>query len=486
MTDVETMDRSEVLLPGAHRVVRVLDPTEGPFAGALVTQGEAVAVRVDASALAGWAGWRFAGAEHVAGPVDVIRRVDGHDALLPWCTEQVLGYLARRSAAGAPLPAGECSTLVVSLLRGLDELGADADGVRTGVWWLTDGGRPTLVIGDGHDARDDAAQIIERLIGGCRDKGSLRVLSTVRQGLLAALPHPRVPRPLLNQWEGELLAIAAPRPLTRDTFAPERACDIARVRDPKERLVRPTRADRPTTRRALSRRKSRVRPRLSSIGSPIMAAVDALRVWKESRVRGTRSNRSPVRAAHDRSAPGRRRPALIVAGGAAVVVLVGGLVWPTGESGESAARAGGAADLESPASSSDPGAAPPSPESSSAVTRATEDPSAGSPEAAVTALLARIAECRDAGDQICADAVAPGATGVVASVSLPADRFPTTELVDEYGDVAVIRLGSSGDIGGPAPGDDRAPAMTEQMLVLARLNEKWLVRDVYGVADQPG
>ncbi|WP_292776054.1 hypothetical protein [Microbacterium sp. UBA6741] len=54
MEDIAIDDgRGGPLVPGAHRVVRTLDATEGPFPGTLVTNGDGVAVRVEAAALGG-------------------------------------------------------------------------------------------------------------------------------------------------------------------------------------------------------------------------------------------------------------------------------------------------------------------------------------------------------------------------------------------------------------------------------------------------
>ncbi|MDF2508997.1 MAG: hypothetical protein K0Q52_2856, partial [Microbacterium sp.] len=216
MTDIDAHDvRATTLVPGAHRVVRTLDPDEGPFEGALVTSVDGVAVRVAVSTLGGWIGWRYSGAEHVAGPIDVIRRRGGHDVLLPWCTDQVLGFLIRRSATGAALTPGECSTLVISLLRGLDEIGEAAEGMGSGAWWVTDGGRPVFVFGPGPDARDGAEEVVRRLGDDSTDKVLKRALSAVEKGLEKASAQPRIPRRLLDVWEQELLTVAAPQPLDR-------------------------------------------------------------------------------------------------------------------------------------------------------------------------------------------------------------------------------------------------------------------------------
>ncbi|MFT4157996.1 MAG: hypothetical protein QM630_08750, partial [Microbacterium sp.] len=197
------------LVPGAHRVIRVLAPGDGPFCGSLVGSGDGVAVMMDADDMQDWAGWSYAGSEHVVGPVDLVRRADGHSVLLPWCTSTVDAFLGRREANGAPLTAGEVSTLVVSLLRGVGEVaGGDA-----GRWWLTDGGRPVFVIGEGEDVRDAAASLIDRmrLAGGDRMLG--RLLAEVHDGLAEGKGRPRMPPVQLERWEAALFELAAPRAL---------------------------------------------------------------------------------------------------------------------------------------------------------------------------------------------------------------------------------------------------------------------------------
>ncbi|WP_240745074.1 MULTISPECIES: hypothetical protein [unclassified Microbacterium] len=505
MTDIGTRDaRGTALLPGAHRVVRVLDADEGPFEGALVTSGDAVAVRMDVSALGGWIGWRYSGAEHVAAPIDVIRRRGGHDVLLPWCPDQVLGFLIRRSATGAALRPGECSTLVVSLLRGLDEIGEGGEpgegveSTRTGVWWVTDGGRPVFVFGPGQDARAGAEEIVRRLGEGASDKVLKRALNTVANGLEKASVQPRIPRRLLDIWEQELLNVAAPQPLDRGAHPPEQAQDVAQVVTTRESIL-PRNGQRLRSDR---RRKSRgivaavvtvagAGKELFGIAAARIAAV----------IRGRRERRT--RAAEDagtRSHP-RRRP-FIVAAAVAAAVLAAGLLWPEGgDPGEADAgrrRAGETASVmsgDAPSATPVPEAADGQEAAEGADTRKAADESRAAedaersstslgddPVAAAEALFTTITECRVRADSACPDAAAPGSDGVVNEL-VAAAQGTAVELVDEYGDVAVVRL----DV------DDADSEMIEpgtsqprhQVVVLIRAEEKWLVRDVYDVADQP-
>lgn len=478
--------RGTVLLPGAHRVIRTLDAQEGPFAGALVTSGDEVCVRADAAGLAGWVGWRFAGAEHVAAPIDVCRRRGGHEVLLPWCTDRVLGYLVRRAAGEAALSAGECSTLVISLLRGLDELGEGAEGVRTGVWWLTDGGRPVFVLGDGPDARAGVIEILASVREHCAEKVVRRAVGAIEEGLTETIAQPKVPRRLMENWEAELLNVAAPQPLQRGVLARVRARELART------VVSSTRGSVPSAQRLRAdRARGRDRRRAGrGVGADALrAAVDAV-VGHLLSVRAGLSRWLPrSRAADGTESRGRRRRhSLFLAGGVAAVVLVGGLLWPSGDD------AGSAAGDAVPSTSSSPSrSAGSSAEESSGNKRSSGDapragdaerPSEQDPVAASAELAVAIAACHARGDMSCREAVAAGSSGAVDALAEVGTRAPAAELVDEYGDVAVIRLnvGDAAGDGGRAHGS--APA--QLMAVLIRVEDKWLVRDVYDVADQPG
>lgn len=489
MTDDAAGTPTPPLVPDAHRVVRSLDAAETPFGGLLVTRGEGVAVQVDAGALAGWAGWGFAGAEHIAAPLDVVRRRDGHDVLLPWCTERVTSLLARRHVVDEPLSLGECSTLVASVLRGIDELG-EPGARESGTWWVTGEGRPVFVVGEGEAACAGAARVVELVAEGCRDRGMGRVLAQVQMGLHLGEAQPRVPQRRIEEWEEALLQIASPRPLRCDVLTPERARDAARAANA-----------RPSERQALGRRgiagtgsvESR-RARRAERPSLVGEALGALRgsvaeaVRRVARALPNRNPRSSVGRSDSPSASGTRnrtdervgprsrRRSLLIAAAAAVAVLAGGLLWPGGESGEAAEGHGAPSRM--------------APESATATEPATAEETAGAPtptpaaedlgtstpasdETAVTAaasLLIGAAACVEAEAPSCPEVIAEGSTVDVVELGEIAGTEPAITPVDEYGDVAVIRAES------PA-----AP----RILVLVRMNEKWLVRDVYDVADQP-
>lgn len=335
-------------MPGAHRAIRRIDAGEGPYAGMLVTRGGSVAVRVDSESISGWAGWEHAGDDHVAGPLDIVRRSDGHDVLLPWCTERVSSFVGRRAAADASLASGEMTTLVASILRGLGELARAEGHDETGEWWLTDDGRPTFVIGAGDTARAAAGALVARLREDCADRTLARLLVVIEEGLGAEIARPGMPARQLERWEAELFDTAAPKPLKRDVHAPA----LARHTDAARHAV----VARPVARRHLRTRASLPRDRggVGALSSRIVGGIVhslngyrdavALRLGRrpgpgivERSVRRTES--ADVGTAAGRRAPVRRGRRTIVAAAAAAVVLAGGLLWPGGATGSLTGKA---------------------------------------------------------------------------------------------------------------------------------------------------
>lgn len=329
-------------MPGAHRVIRRIDAGEGPYAGTLVTRGGSVAVQVDSESISGWAGWEHAGDDHVAGPLDIVRRSDGHDVLLPWCTERAASFFGRRAAADAALASGEMTTLAASILRGLGELARAAGHDETGEWWLTDDGRPTFVIGAGETARAAAAALVARLRKDCADRTLARLLVVIDEGLSAESARPGIPARQLERWEAELFDTAAPKPLKRDVHAPELARDADAAR--RAVVARPAAGRQLRTRASLPRERSTLRALPSRI---VVGIVHRLSAWRDAVA--VRLERRPGRGIVARSVrrgepadagtaasgrtPVRRGRRTIVAAAAAAVVLAGGLLWPGGATG---------------------------------------------------------------------------------------------------------------------------------------------------------
>lgn len=500
MAETETKESGAALVPGAHRTIRRIDADEGPYAGTLVTRGAAMAVLVDSASISGWAGWDHAGDDHVAGPLDIVRRADGHDALLPWCTERVATFVGRRAAAGVALGSGEMTTLVASILRGLGELGRTDEHEHTGGWWLTDDGRPTFVIGAGETARTAAAGLVARIREDCVDRALGRLLVTIEEGLSAATGRPGMPMRQLEGWEAELFDTAAPKPLRRDVHAPE----LARSADAAIRaaVVRPDARSRVRTRATRPMADSRVRAVTSRVVAPLLRRLD---LWRGAMLfvvaRRHRRDADRARAARVDSSveaptagvrtPVRRGRRAIVAAAAAVAVLAGGLLWPggaTGEPGDGGAAAvptsaQDAEQIDSASADPSPAATPTAPEPKPDESPKGSPPERADPEDPVEAahhLIDAIRTCAANDDAVCAEAVAQGSIGVADALA-GGEGVLQLEPVDEYGDVAVIRASASG-----GEEDGAESAAGERMVVLVRVAEKWLVRDVYDVADQPG
>ncbi|GAA1526534.1 hypothetical protein HD600_002729 [Microbacterium ginsengiterrae] len=471
MTSTDTPTAPGVLVPGAHRLIRAVESGDGPFTGALVSHGDDVAVCVDAADLAGWGGWRYSGCEHVCGVLDVRRRSDGHDMLLPWCTQRVEAFLGRRRTADVLLAPGEVTTLVASLLRGVGELGDDV--AAQGDWWLTGDGRPLFVHGeDGGAARVRTAALIDRVIPHAADRATARILTEIG----AALREPRHHRDDDARWEHELLSSAAPRPLRTDVFAPERAASVATrktVRVPTEGVSRPR--SRSTERRG--------------VREGLLAAMTVMRERARSslerfaRTRAADRPTGPIGA--ERSVRHPHRRSLVLAATVAAVVLGVGLMWPEGHAEEAAQTvdAGRAVRADSAIVDGDPSEVAPSstvPEPApSDEPSESPEPSPGATEDAVSALprlLEAIAGCVHDGSETCPDAIVAEMITPTDGLIIQGAQGSEVSLVDDYGDVTVMRLSPL----------DAEFAQPEQMVVLERPESEWLVRDVYDVAHQPG
>ncbi|WP_336645597.1 hypothetical protein [Microbacterium sp. USHLN186] len=493
------MDDTAVLVPGAHRGIRLVDARESAVPGELITDGDALRVRVDAAAVPD-ALWRFAGAEHVAGVCDVVRRRDGHDALLPWCTERVEVFLGKRMAADAALAPGETVTLVGSLLRGVVEVGEDQ---ATGQWWLTDEMRPVFVPGEGAACEVAARAVVGRLRDSCADRALQRTLAEIDAGLADR----RVVAGRADGWERELTELASPRALRREAqldgpaaMRPRRARELSMAVPAAAGPVSDTGL--PVTERrgaVQGRMLEGVRLVIRSAGDAARGSLAVLRgslqgVLPAARARiargvdihpglhertgapaGGRRRRGRAASTQQRSP---RRRMLLVGAAVAGLVLAGGMLWPESDAG-SAANGARAADAQRPAADDDERGAEAGTADAGAGTAAPVDAGSsagGAPadrlEQQGAALLERIASCTADGDQNCAAAIAAGSASLVQERLRGAAGSRAVTLVDDYGDVAVLRLGASGDRG-------------EQMLVLVGQEDGWLVRDVYDVADQP-
>lgn len=431
-----------------YRSVRPVDAMAGgPWPGMLtcLPSGER-RVFVDAATFApGWAGWDAAPAGHILAAHDVVRRADGHDVVIEVCAEQLATFLARREASGAPLSTGEAITIGVSLLRGCAELSGALD--TAGEWWLTEGGRPVFAATDaGPTLRAATIGLLEGFAPGTGR-------SPAWGDAAAVLAMERVLAAEIEQAEHALFEVAQPVALV--TAGGVRSAHGTRtVRSRSEPAVL---EDRPTLWGSLARHVD------ADFADAVSRVTTAL--WR----RGRRD-------------PARRRAPLIVGAVSAAAVLAIGLAWPGGgvATAESPLPERSTATHDAVPSTGPSGAgAAPDRDAVSPTTgpASSSDPSGEEDLAGVAATLLDALRACD-GDEGCraalwmGDVVAPGPGGVI---ELPADQR-TVVLLDDFGGVAVLRADA---IGGAARDE---PA---QLVVIARNDQKWLLRDVHDVAQQP-
>jgi len=451
---MDDVDELTALVPGAHRVIRRLDETAA-LPGDLVSEGERQRVSRDAAGLDD-ALWWFSGAEHVAGVRDMVRTREGQAALLPWCADALDVVLARRTAAERPLVTGEVVTLVGSLLRGVIEVGGYE--VR-GRWWLDDEARPLFVPGEGSSCASASVEIIERLRQDCSDRSLERLLRRISD---AAADH-RVVARSLDEWERELTELAAPRPIDVAVYAPELVREL-----PVHRAHLPLDADRIQDRISPHERLRAVRRRVSEGLRAVRTRITPARTGEEHP--GERAAHTP------------RKRMLLVGVAVAGLVLAGGLLWPTaGEDSSATDAVVVRTDRDASAAHAVASDSPVDIEETSAAEAAPGDASSGTTESAhidgsiegtVADLLTTIGACHADEDAECADAVVGGAGSSIMERIGPAGVTRNPSLIEDYGDIAVLRLGRTAERG-------------EQMIVVVRQDDEWLVRDVYDVADQP-
>lgn len=422
-------------------MIRRLTPPDAPWPGSLVrTDDDSNRQIVDAGLLADWDGWDAAPAGHVLGPLDVLRRIDGHDVLLPLCTERVDTLLTRRGA-GLALRAGEIVTLAVSVLRGMAEVAERNRAPATGSWWLTDEGRPVFV-----DDADGAAgtAITDDLLVRLAADAPPRLAGALREAI-DLVREPRALSVQLDKVEQLLFDVAVPEPLgtaplpslRRQHVAPEAAADAT-----------PDEAHR-------------------SWWAALLTSVDAdlADAFSRATTRLWRRMRRPARRS-------RRRPwALAACLGAGVIAV--GLMWPAPDP---PAVADGPSASVSPEDSAVPAATPPV-ESITPAGPGGSDDAAGAASAdlavATTALLDRRRECLAAADDVClAEVVEDPARTFPPGVVDAAAGERTVTLLDEFGGVAVLRVEATTGEG------------SAQLVVIVDSAGTWLLRDVHDVAQQ--
>lgn len=408
--------------------LRELSVTEAPFAGTL-RAGEPPTLWVDVEDFASSPAWAAAATEHVLAPMDAAGSPDGPRVILPHCPVRLEDVLTEGSSPG------ELVTVAVSALRGAAE--ADLLGAEAGRWWVTVDGRPVLALTGTAGWRDDTVALLRRT------HASDPALRQALERAAAAVGDPRLLRREAEAIEGALFAAAEPEPLP--TGRREHAVPPAR----RERASTPQRATGGV---------------VSTAHELIARLVDAGIADRLGRVWSAVVRRSPEKAGGGSGRRGsrgtRRRGVVLVAAGVATAVIIVGAPWPATD-GDRPAAAVGAPEKQTqearPSASADHVQTP------------KETPGADEGPAEM------IESARDLVDALLACADAPCREALwedpsVARSIAAADDGYAVEVVDEYGGAAAVRIVTS---------------EVTQVLVMVRVEKRWLVREVYDLADQP-
>lgn len=408
--------------------LRPVAPPDAPYAG-MMRAGQTPEYWVPVAEFRTQA-WQLPPHSHVLAPDDLACLDQWRAVSLPVCLQTLDEALARRTS----IDAGECVTVVVSLLRGaIDAAPLDEP---CGRWWLTEDARPVLALGsDPRPWVDDACQALALLA----ERTDLRS-ATVCERAAAAIRASDFSPANVAALEEDAFALAAPQPFAVLSVQPQYARQVAVPASP----VTPS------------------PHRLGVVGGIAERMLDADLVrrigaaWDDLR-RRVSERRAPVASESEPGPPSTsRRRMVVVAAAVAAVVVAAGVMWPHGDSvsAESVPR-GSASPRVSPEASRAP-----SP-------RAAVDPD--------TALINRLSACAAQGASAgCRRGLWEEPTASFpAGVATAAGVSRSVRELDNYGGVRVVRIT-------PA-----AKGGVSQIVVLVGAKEKWLVRDIYDIADQP-
>lgn len=426
------------------RAVRRLAPPDAPCEATLASDGEDAVLLVDADEAMLRATFDHVGAEHVWAPLDISRTAEGHAVIMPRAAVSLEVFFQRRLQAD--IGQGEIVTLACSLLRGLTEARHATrvgDPAPAGRWWVTDAGKPMLILTAGESADSATTAALTHLQQLTQDRALLRALE---QASRVAESWGEVDA---AQAEVALCACAAPQAvnialidselLSRDVVHTARAG--SRVARDQSALLR---TDRPSFLRGIGRVAGNAIERIRE-----KVPVKGARVASKPRPLSER----PTTA--DAPKPKRSRVVLVGVAVAALVLGVGAL-WPEEADnargtqspvGQTASPAAGVAD---PAAAEAPANAPPAPEPPA-------DPVVSDDLATVASgLLDRARKCTAAGD--CATILVDPAR----ADSVPGEGL--VELIDDYGGVAAIRVTT-------AEG-------TRSTVVIELRGEHWMINEI--------
>ncbi len=433
------MDPLSLEVPPA---LRELTTAEAPFAGVL-RGGATPAVWVGAEDFGTSPAWAAGGTEHILAPLDSAGTPDGSCVILPHCPV-TLDEVVRH---GAPSD-GALVTVAISALRGAAE--ADRLGAETGRWWVTAEGRPVLALTGALAWRHDTVALLREAVARRTPDSGAAVLDAALERAAAAIEEPRRLRRETEEIESALFAAAEPEPLPTDRQGTPAG--------PPERTRAGAAQTRPT---GFATTVRDLLGRLVDVGVAhrVATALGAV-------ASAVRHPRRPDRARPEPRP--RRRRVVLVAGAAATAVILGGALWPSGEAESPAAADAPGSEAPATPPRSPSMSAPPQTAEASPVTDQRPVKRDAGPEAIVTAARGLIAEMGSCSDDACRSRLWEDPSAPAALPSAGGDY--AIEVVDEYGGAAAVKI---------------VGAERTQVLVMVRVQEKWLAREVYDLADQP-
>ena len=356
----------------------------------------------------------------------------------PPTIDTVSGYLRRRGRSAHALTAGEAATLAIAVVRGCATAPSRAAPEE---WRLTPEGRPVLVA---HPGGDDVLAAMVAVLDEVASLVSADVrpgFARLRDGVLTEPP------PTWALLEKRLLAVVEPQPLVLGPLAPAEAVAPRAVHDDPD-------ATAPTFISRVAASVRRIRPPVLALGVGVAAVVAVVAMTLVPPVeRATTSEDQPAGVASAAAAtapPGRLSSATPTAEGALSAE-------PDSED---------AAPVPGTASSSDRPASPSAASEESAVGAGAAASETDDVRAAAASLLASLAACAD---EECTSRLRESAAG--SGDPAPWDpAIAELDVVDDFGGLAVVRLSADG---------------RTQYVTLVRQEDRWLVRSVRDVADQP-
>lgn len=366
-----------------------------------------------------------------------------HPVPLDTTIDTVIGYLRRRRRSALPLTAGEAATLAVAVVRGCAAAPSRAAGAQ---WRITAEGRPLLVDDPGGD------DVLEASVAVLNDLTSLVPLD-VRPGF-ARLRDALLtdPPPTWDTLERRLLSVIEPQPIVLGPLSP------AVPDDAPPPNVSGTDAELPPFLAAVRAALRRVRPRVlfAGVGATVVVLVAAMTV--------TAPSGEPVAAGPSREAAAAEESGVetsgAVAGDGEQDGAVSSHVTPAAEGSLSTA-----VPAEPPTDSSD-GGGPGSHQASITPPGGSSETAPGDLASAASAVLSSLAACTD---DVCAAPLREASADPAEPAPLD-PRHARLDVIDDFGGLAVVRL-TEGERG--------------QYVTLVRGKDRWLVRSVRDVADQP-